>query len=128
MSAYVGDGSNRWAAAHVSDTARLYRLALEKGDAGSKWHAVGEQGVTAKEIAGGSGRPPQPTRRLDISGGGSGSLRLDKPFRDARLANLECEDPRAAGLGADRTWAHRRFESSRVVITKGIIMHDNASP
>ena len=49
--AYVGDGSSRWAAAHVSDTARLYRLAIEKAEAGSKWHAVGEQGVTAKEIA-----------------------------------------------------------------------------
>jgi nucleoside-diphosphate-sugar epimerase len=51
VSAYIGDGSNRWAAAHVSDTARLYRLALEKGEAGSKWHAVGEQGVAAKDIA-----------------------------------------------------------------------------
>lgn len=51
VSAYVGDGSNRWAAAHVSDTARLYRLALEKGEAGSKWHAVAETGVTAKDIA-----------------------------------------------------------------------------
>jgi nucleoside-diphosphate-sugar epimerase len=51
MAAYVGAGSNRWAAAHLSDTARLYRLALEKGTAGSKWHAVGEQGVTSKEIA-----------------------------------------------------------------------------
>ncbi len=49
--AYVGDGSSRWAAAHISDTARLYHLALEKGEAGSKWHAVGESGVTAKEIA-----------------------------------------------------------------------------
>jgi nucleoside-diphosphate-sugar epimerase len=54
--AYVGDGSNRWAAAHVSDTARLYRLALEKGTAGSKWHAVAETGVTAKEIAEALGR------------------------------------------------------------------------
>jgi nucleoside-diphosphate-sugar epimerase len=54
--AYVGDGSQRWAAAHVSDTARLYRLALEKAEAGSKWHAVGEQGVTAKEIAEALGR------------------------------------------------------------------------
>lgn len=51
VSAYVGDGSNRWAAAHLSDTARLYRLALEKGGAGAKWHAVGEQGVTARDIA-----------------------------------------------------------------------------
>jgi nucleoside-diphosphate-sugar epimerase len=56
VSAYVGDGSNRWAAAHVSDTARLYRLALEKGEAGSKWHAVGEQGVAAKDIAEALGR------------------------------------------------------------------------
>jgi nucleoside-diphosphate-sugar epimerase len=51
VSAYVGDGSHRWAAAHVSDTARLYRLALEKGAAGSKWHAVAEHGVAAKDIA-----------------------------------------------------------------------------
>ena len=56
VSAYVGDGSNRWAAAHLSDTARLYRLALEKGEAGSKWHAVSEQGVAAKEIAEAVGR------------------------------------------------------------------------
>jgi nucleoside-diphosphate-sugar epimerase len=54
--AYVGDGSSRWAAAHVSDTARLYRLALEKGEAGSKWHAVGEAGVTAKAISEALGR------------------------------------------------------------------------
>jgi nucleoside-diphosphate-sugar epimerase len=51
VSAYVGNGSNRWAAAHLSDTVRLYRLALEKGEAGSKWHAVDEQGVAAREIA-----------------------------------------------------------------------------
>jgi nucleoside-diphosphate-sugar epimerase len=54
--AYVADGNNRWAAAHISDTARLYRLALEKAEAGSKWHAVAEQGVTAKEIAEALGR------------------------------------------------------------------------
>ena len=56
VSAYVGDGSSRWAAAHVTDTARLYRLALEKGAAGSKWHAVAEQGVAAKDIAEALGR------------------------------------------------------------------------
>ena len=51
VSAYVGNGSSRWAAAHLSDTARLYRLVLEQGETGSKWHAVDEQGVTARDIA-----------------------------------------------------------------------------
>jgi nucleoside-diphosphate-sugar epimerase len=51
LSAYVGDGSVRWAAAHVSDVAKLYRLALEKHEAGARYHAVAEDGVTVKEIA-----------------------------------------------------------------------------
>jgi nucleoside-diphosphate-sugar epimerase len=51
VSAYVGDGENRWAAAHVSDVARLYRLALEHGNAGARYHAVGESGVRMRDIA-----------------------------------------------------------------------------
>jgi nucleoside-diphosphate-sugar epimerase len=51
ISAYVGSGENKWAAVHYRDAAILYRLALEKGTAGSAYHAVDEQGVTAKEIA-----------------------------------------------------------------------------
>jgi nucleoside-diphosphate-sugar epimerase len=51
VSAYVGDGTNCWAAAHVTDVARLYRLALEKPEAGAKWHAVDEQGVQLRAIA-----------------------------------------------------------------------------
>jgi nucleoside-diphosphate-sugar epimerase len=51
ISAYVGDGRNRWAAAHVLDVARLYRLALEKHQAGAKYHAVGEEGVPLRDIA-----------------------------------------------------------------------------
>ena len=56
VSAYVGEGSNRWAAAHVSDTARLYRLALEKHETGAKYHAVAEEGVSVREIAEAIGR------------------------------------------------------------------------
>jgi nucleoside-diphosphate-sugar epimerase len=51
MFAYVGDGQNRWPAAHVSDVARLYRLALEKAEAGAVYNAVAEEGVAARDIA-----------------------------------------------------------------------------
>jgi nucleoside-diphosphate-sugar epimerase len=56
VSAYIGDGSARWAAAHVSDVARLYRLALEKGQAGARYHAVGESGVSMRDVAEAIGR------------------------------------------------------------------------
>ena len=49
--AYVGEGRNRWAAAHVSDVARLYRLAIEKSERGAVYNAVGEEGVRARDIA-----------------------------------------------------------------------------
>ena len=50
-SAYIGEGLNRWPAAHVLDVARLYRLALEKREAGSRYNAVAEEGVSTREIA-----------------------------------------------------------------------------
>lgn len=50
VSAYIGDGGNRWPAAHVSDVARLYRLAFERAEPGAIYHAVDEQGVTMKAI------------------------------------------------------------------------------
>lgn len=51
VSAYAGDGQNRWCAGHRDDAAKLYRLAVEKAKAGSVFHAVAEEGVTLKDIA-----------------------------------------------------------------------------
>ena len=56
VSAYVGDGGNRWPAAHVSDVARLYRLVFEKAEPGAIYHAVDEEGVSMKAIAEALGR------------------------------------------------------------------------
>jgi nucleoside-diphosphate-sugar epimerase len=49
--AYVGEGENRWPAAHVTDVARLYRLALEKAEPNAIYNAVAEEGVPMRDIA-----------------------------------------------------------------------------
>ncbi|WP_263411015.1 SDR family oxidoreductase [Terriglobus tenax] len=56
VSVYVGDGGNRWPAAHITSVATLYRLAFEKAEPGAIYHAVDEEGVSMKEIAEAIGR------------------------------------------------------------------------
>ena len=51
VSAFIGDGLNRWPAVHRLDAAHLYRLALEKGSVGVSYHGVADEGVTTREIA-----------------------------------------------------------------------------
>ncbi|MFM0613826.1 SDR family oxidoreductase [Paraburkholderia nemoris] len=56
VSAFVGEGRNRWPVGHLSDVARLYRLAVEKRQQGARYHAVGEEGISSREIAEALGR------------------------------------------------------------------------
>ena len=56
VSAYVGEGTNRWPAVHLADAARLVCLGLEKGSPGSVLHAVGEEGIPFRDIAAAIGK------------------------------------------------------------------------
>ena len=56
VSAYIGDGLNRWPAVHRLDAAHLFRLALEKGVAGTRYHGVAEEGISVRNIAEAIGR------------------------------------------------------------------------
>jgi hypothetical protein len=73
MAGYVGQGCNRWPAAHQQDVARLFRLALEDGAAGSRYHAVAEVGVPMRSIADViSKRLNVPVRSLALEDGAAG--------------------------------------------------------
>jgi nucleoside-diphosphate-sugar epimerase len=56
VAGYPGDGANRWPAGHTLDAARLYRLALESAQPGTRWHAAGDEGIPVREIAESIGR------------------------------------------------------------------------
>ena len=113
VSAYVGDGRNRWAAVHRTDAARLYRLAFEKAvsdtrSTGVRYHAVGEEGVPMKEIAEAIGRglklpvvaksPEEATAHFGFLGFFAG---LDMPASGALTQQRLGWRPTGPGLIAD---------------------------
>ena len=106
--AYVGEGSERWAAAHRQDVARLYRLALEKGATDGIYHAVGEEGVPMRQVIDVIGRAlnvPVVSIRKEEAGDYYGPLAmfagLDMPASSALTQQRLGWTPTGIGLIAD---------------------------
>jgi nucleoside-diphosphate-sugar epimerase len=108
ISAYIGDGTNRWSAAHTNDTAHLFRLGLEKAPAGTRLHAVGDEGLTIKTIASAVGEhlglpcvsiPEEDA--ADHFGFLAELLQLDAPASSAITGQLVGWQPTEPGLLAD---------------------------
>ncbi len=113
VSAYVGDGSNRWPALHTLDAARLYRLALEAAPAGSRLHGVADEGVPFRTIAEVIGRHLDvPVVAIDAADadeqfGFLGPLvSIDNPTSSRRTQELLGWHPSHAGLVADLDEGH----------------------
>ena len=106
--ARIADGAERWPAAHMLDVARLYRLALEKGEAGGVYHAVGEAGVPMREVIDVIGRAlnvPVISIRKEQAGDYYGPLAMfagvDAPASSALTQQWLGWTPQEIGLIAD---------------------------
>lgn len=107
-SAYIDDGANRWPGVHRLDAARLYRIALEQAPAGTKLHAVADEGVPTREIAEVIGRRlglPVVSKTGDAVVAHFGWMArffgVDAPTSSARTRERFGWQPTQAGLLAD---------------------------
>jgi nucleoside-diphosphate-sugar epimerase len=113
VSAFVGDGSNRWPAVHRLDAARLFRLAVEAAPAGSRLHGAGEEGVPFREIAEAIGRQlklPVVSIAAEDAGDHFGFLgplvSADNPTSSALTRQRLGWQPQGPGLIADIEQGH----------------------
>jgi nucleoside-diphosphate-sugar epimerase len=113
VSAFVGDGANRWPAVHTLDAAQLFRVALEAAPAGSRLHGVGDAGVRFRDIAGVIGRhldlPVVSISReeADAHFGFLGAfVSADNPTSNALTRELVGWEPTHPGLIADLDQGH----------------------
>jgi nucleoside-diphosphate-sugar epimerase len=110
---YVGDGNNRWPAVHTLDAARLYRLALESAPAGTRLHAVGDEGIPFRRIAEAIGRGTgvpvrsvEQERAADYVGFLAQFVDIDNPTSSTRTRELLGWEPTRAGLLAELDQGH----------------------
>lgn len=108
VAGYVADGANRWPSVHTLDAARVYRLALESAPAGSRLHAVADEGVALRDIAAAIGRGlGVPTASIDPADAAEhfgflgGLVGMDNPVSSALTRRLLGWEPTHPGLIAD---------------------------
>jgi len=108
VSAYIGDGLNRWPAVHRLDAASLYRLVLEKGSAGGRYHGVAEEGIAFRDIAQVIGRrlkipvvSKSPEEAANHFGWFAHFASIDAPASSARTQAQLGWQPKHPGLIAD---------------------------
>lgn len=109
VSGYPGDGSSRWPAVHVLDAAHLFRLAIEQAPAGTRLHAVGDEGVPVRDIAAAIGRHldvPAETRPAEDFGFLGLLLSIDQPASATLTRELLGWQPVQPGLLADIEKGH----------------------
>jgi nucleoside-diphosphate-sugar epimerase len=109
VSGYIADGSNRWPAVHVLDAAHLFRLAVEQAPAGSRLHAVGDEGVAIRDIAEVIGRHLNlPTASVPAENFGwlGQILAIDQPASSALTRDLLGWRPVQPGLIEDLDKGH----------------------
>ena len=109
VSGYVGDGSSRWPAVHVLDAAHLFRLAVEQAPAGSRLHAVGDEGVPIRDIAEVIGRHlnlPTASAPAEDFGWLGQILAIDQPASSALTRELLGWRPVQPGLIEDLDKGH----------------------
>ena len=113
VAAYPGDGSNRWPAVHRFDAARLFRLALESAPAGARLHAIGDEGIPVRDIAGAIGRhlglpvtAISPEKAVDHFGWLGAFFSLDVPASSTLTRELLGWRPAHPGLRDDLEQGH----------------------
>jgi nucleoside-diphosphate-sugar epimerase len=126
VSAYIGDGLNRWPAVHRLDAAHLYRLVLEQGTAGATYHGVADEGIPAREIAEVIGRHlnvPVVSKSREEAAGHFGWIGLffgmDSPASSAQTQKQLGWRPVQPGLIADLKAAHYFVHTADAVALHG---------
>ncbi|WP_416875710.1 SDR family oxidoreductase [Kitasatospora sp. SC0581] len=104
ISGYPGDGTQRWPAVHALDAAALFRLALERAEPGTAWHAVADEGDEVRDIAAVIGRRlglPVQSVPEETYGPLGPIFRADQPASSARTRQALGWEPRQPGVLAD---------------------------